>query len=382
MKQVNRNGHNIFGKRNMYAVFTVTIVLTVLPFFISCNKKTPETSRTERYCLDESFREDIILEPARLQPVQERIALTGIVQSNPDKVVPFTSLVGGVVSRTYFSLGDVVSKGQVLAEIQSSELNNLQSERKSLEGEIMVAERELLSVRSMYEDGIASQKDFLTAQSELKTKQAALENVTATLGLYGSSKGKDGFQVKAPMSGAITEKNIASGMQISAEGNTLFTVADLSEVWVILNIYAGNVTKLHIGQEVDIQTLSYPDKIFKGTITSISQVFDNEERVLKAWVVIPNENQELKPGMSADIIAKKQRDRKAVTIPTSALIFNNNRNFVVVYKDDCDLEVRRAEVFSKNGDETYITGGVEANELVVTRNQLLIYEQIKDSGND
>ena len=382
MKRLSHNENNTSGKRKISTLFTAATVFVILPFFLSCKEKMPETSKAERYCLDESFREDIVLEPARLQPVQERIALTGIVQSNPDRVVPFTSLVGGVVSRTYFSLGDVVSKGQVLAEIQSSELNNLQSERKSLEGEIAVAERELSSVKSMYEDGIASHKDFLTAQSELKTKQAALENVIATLGLYGSSKGKDGFQVKAPMSGVITEKNITSGMQISAEGNTLFTVADLSKVWVILNIYAGNVTKLHVGQEVDIRTLSYQDKVFKGTITSISQVFDNEERVLKAWVVIPNENQELKPGMSADIIAQKQQGTEAVTIPTGSLIFNNNRNFIVVYKDDCDLQVRQAEIISKNGNVAYISGGVEAGEQVVTRNQLLIYEKIKDAGNN
>ena len=358
----------------------VIALLTVFSLFISCKEPVEEATKTERYCLDDSFRKKVTLEPARLQPVRENITLTGIVQSNPDKVVPFTSLVGGVVSRTWFSLGDVVTKGEVLAEIQSSELNNLQSERKSLEGEIAVAERELSAVKSMYEDGIASQKNYLTAQSELKTKQAALENVTATLGLYGSSKGTAGFQVKAPMSGVITEKNITAGMQISAEGNTLFTVADLSEVWVILNIYAGNVTKLHAGQYVEIRTLSYPDKVFEGKITSISQVFDNEERVLKAWVVIPNEDQELKPGMSADITAKREQGEEAVSIPTGALIFNNDQNFVVVYKDDCTMEVRHVRLLGKNSETAYVAEGLEAGEQVVSTNQLLIYERIKDNN--
>ncbi|MBC9797612.1 efflux RND transporter periplasmic adaptor subunit [Sinomicrobium weinanense] len=382
MKRIYRNNTPADGKRNFLAFFSTVAMSSMLLVFSACHesRETTGTGNSSGYCLDTAFREKIQLETARIRPVEEGITLTGIVESNPDKVVPFSSLVDGVISGTHFSLGDEVNRGQVLAEVQSSELNNLKSERKSLESGIAVAERELRSVRSMYEDGIASQKDLLVAESELKTKQAALENVMATLGLYGSSSENGSFLVKSPVSGVITEKNVATGMRISADGGPLFTVADLSEVWVLLNIYAGNVTKLHTGQEVDIKTLSYPDEVFSGTITYISQVFDSEERVLKARVVIPNKDHKLKPGMSADIKAKKDRGTQAVTISTRALIFDDNRYFAVVYRGDCDLEVREIEVLGKHNHNAYTSGGLEENEQVVVKNLLLIYEQLKGSG--
>jgi cobalt-zinc-cadmium efflux system membrane fusion protein len=337
-----------------------------------------ELVQPRQFCLDPSFIQRLEFGNTKLEPVSEGIPLTGKVENNPDKVIHFISLVGGVISNTYFSLGDEVQKGQLLAEIRSSELSNLQSERKTLESQITVAERQRIAVQSMYDDGIASQKDLLEAESDVNIKKAELEKVNANLAIFSASAERGVFQIKAPASGIITAKNIIPGMQISAEGEPLFTISDLSEVWVLVNIYAGNVKNVSVGVDVDIRTLSYPGEIFQGKIAALSQVFDTEERVLKARVVMKNPEFKLKPGMFADVMAKKPKGMEAVAVPTKSLIFDDNQNHVVVYRDACDVEIRTVEILSKNNGTTYIARGLTEGEQIVTRNQLLLYEQLKN----
>ncbi len=353
-------------------------ILAVVLFYGCKEKSPPVVSEKQGYCLDERFKERLEFTVAKMQPVTEGIHLTGIVETNPDKVIHFISLVSGIISKTYFSLGDEVRKGQVLADLRSTELSSLQSEYKNIDTQIKMAENRLRSVQSMYEDGIASERDLLEAQSELNIQKAEKQKVTSNLNIYSASAERGVFQIKAPTSGIITSKSIASGTQISAEGDPLFTISDLSEVWVMVDIYATNVQHIETGMDVDISILSYPDITFKGKIGAISQVLDSEARVVKARVVLENENLQLKPGMMVDVVALKDKKMEAIGIPTKSMVFDDNKNFVVVYKDDCNLEIRQIKILSSNNGTTFIESGVSENDQVVSKNQLLVYEQLKN----
>ena len=361
-------------------------ILLLLASLSACQQqaepKEQEAPVRKHYCIDKIFKQRIRFDSCIIKPVSEGIPLTGIVESNPDKVINFLSLVNGIIANTYFSLGDKVVKGQLLAELRSSELSTLQSEQKTLESQIRVAERKMQSVKSMFEDGIASQKDLLEAESDLTITKVQLEKVNSILSLYSASSDRGVFQIKAPASGIIIDKNITPGMQISGESAPLFTISDLSEVWVLLNIYAGNVAKIEPGLEVEIKTLSYPDQTFKGKIGALSQVFDSEERVMKARVVMKNNEYKLKPGMLTDVTALRHQNTQAISIPTSALIFDDNHNFVVIHKDDCNLEVRPVEILTKSNGTAFISSGLNENERIISKNQLLIYEQIKSVHNN
>lgn len=343
------------------------------------NKKTiSQPTENENYCLSESFKEKLEFETAVREQVVEFIPLTGSVETNPDKVIPFVSLVGGVISNTHFSLGDHVTKDQVLAELHSTELSSLQSQLQRIGSQIRVAENRMSAVQSMYDDGISSEKELTEAESDLEVLKAEKQKINANLNLYSASAEKNVFQIKAPASGIITAKSIASGTQISADGEPLFTVSDLREVWVLANVYASNVQNIKAGMEVTITTLSYPDEIFEGEIATISQVYDLEARVLKARVVLPNKDLKLKPGMVVDVTAMKKSDVEALQIPTSAVVFDDNQNFVVVYKDDCEVEIRKVEILSKSNGITYLSAGINEHEKILSKNQLLVYEQIKN----
>ncbi len=350
----------------------------------SCQEKpVPDSgsSTPERYCLDPAFRERIDFVKPVYEKVTEGIHLTGSIEANPDKVVSFVSLVSGVVTGANFSVGDRVQKGQVLAEMQSSELSALQSELTSLKARIAVAENRLKAVKAMFADGVSSQRDLLEAQSELDILQSELSRNSANLGLYSASVSKGVFQIKAPASGIITQKSVTTGAQISPESGSLFTISDLSQIWVLANVYATNVKNVFPGMEVSITTLSYPDEQFKGKISSVSSVMDEEAKVLKARIELPNTGMKLKPGMLVDIKAFKPVDQMALSLPTGSLVFDDNENYVVVYKNDCELAVRKVGILTRNNGTTYLSEGPDTTENIISKNQLLVFEQLKNFQN-
>ena len=360
-----------------------------LPFLIlalligSCAHKPTSAQHPDRdsYCLDESFKSKVEFERPKKKMVTEDIHLTGAVESNPDKVVHFMSLVDGIISNTYFLLGDHVLKGQVLAELQSAELSDLYAQSKVIESQLEVAEENLKATQSMFNDGISSQRNLLEARSELAILKAEKEKIATILNLFSASPNQGAFQIKASHSGIVTTKSIASGTPISAGGEILFTISDLSEVWITMNIYASGIQDIVIGMEVAVQTLSYPDKTFNGTISAISQVLDEEAKVLKARMVLPNADLKLKPGMLVDVIALKKSNMEALSIPTGTMVFDNNQNYVVIYKDDCEIEIRKVEILSKGNGSTFIAKGLKESDILISKNPLLVHEQIKNFQN-
>ncbi|WP_306350283.1 efflux RND transporter periplasmic adaptor subunit [Flavobacterium sp. '19STA2R22 D10 B1'] len=361
--------------------YTITsISLLAILFLQSCQHKEEKAPvEDKKFCIDAELKSKIKIDTLTKSPITETLTLTGNVTYNTDNMVQFVSLISGVVTNTYFSLGDYVKKGQVLAEIKSTELNGLQSESRSLQSQLQVAQRQLAATKSMFQDGIASQKDLLSAENDVNVLKSSLENTRENLSLYSASAEKSVFQIKAPTDGYIVEKKMSSGMQISSETESLFTISNLNEVWVMVNIYATNMQNIKENMEVKIKMLAYPDETFTGKISSLSNVFDSEERVLKARIVMKNPNLKLKPGMSADIIIDKEiSHEQAIAVPNKAVIFDDNRNYLLFYKDDCNLEIREVEPSAKNDEVVYFDKGIQENEKIITKNQLLIYERLKN----
>lgn len=355
------------------------IPISVILLLTGCqNREEFKAFQKEKFCLNEKNKSITEITTTEKQAVTEGIHLVGSIESNPDKVVHFVSLVDGIISNTYFSLGDAVTKGQVLAEMQSTELSSLQAELSSLKAQIEVAKVDLNAKEQMFKDGISSNRDLIETQNNLRVLESEKQKVENNLSLYSASSTKNVFQIKAPASGIITAKNINSGTTVTNDGEPLFSISDLNNVWAMANIYSTDIAHISKGMEVEIKTLSYPDEIFKGKIDVISQVLDENAKVLKARIVLDNEGFKLKPGMIADIIALKKTDKQKVAVPTSCLVFFNGKNYVLVYKDDCDIEAREVTLLTKGNGITYIESGLEENEKIITKNQLLIFEALNN----
>ena len=363
--------------KNSISLYVFAFLLMLIS---SCSQNKKEIVVVEEetgFCLNDFMKDDIKKVPVTKSPISESILLNAKVESNPDKVVHFVSLVSGVVTKTYFTQGEEVKKGQLLLEMMSSELSNLSSQKTSFQSQILVAQRELESVQEMHKDKIASQRDLIEAQSNLDVLKAELQNTNAQLELFSASRERGVFQVKAPTSGTIINKNVASGTQISAESDPLFTISDLNEVWIMANIYAGNIPYVKKDMPVEISASAYPDDLFSGKINTISQVFDSNERVLKARIVMNNTDGKLMPGMLVDVKVEKEDGIMANAAPVNALIFDDNQHFLVLYKSDCDIEVRKVNPTVQNSTHVFFENNIEEGEQIIVKNQLLIYNHLK-----
>ena len=353
-----------------------TIILLGIIILFSCNNKKTENSSGQNI-INQAFLENVKTVKVVLSNQKQELILTGRVEYDPDKIISYVPLISGVIDRTYFSLGDKVQKGQALFDMRSTELSALLSEKISLEAEEKVAERELKTAQSMFDDNIISEKELLEAKGKLKQIQAAMNKIKSDMSVYGTDKGNGIFTINAPMSGYIVSKKALSGSTISPESEPAFSIADLTTVWVTVNVYASNLRFVREGMAVEITTLSYPDEVFYGKINSLSQVFDPEEKVLKARIVMNNINLKLKPEMSA-MVTLKEESHNALTIPSDALIFDDNRDFVVVEETAGNFVIREVVLQGHSNEISYISSGLKEGEIVVIRNQLLIYSELKE----
>jgi len=348
---------------------------------ISLGSCGPETEKTPEKQSDSvpAMPAEVSTMTAKLEEITQSIRLNGQIEYNPNQVVHYASLVNGIITKTFFSLGDKVKKGQVLAELRSSELSDLNAQVSTLQAQLTVANRKLSIAESMFADKVSSEKDLFEAQSEVAILKTDIEKVNANLSLYNASAEKGVFQIKAPVSGYVVENNISGGTQINGNDAHLFTISDLSDVWVTTNVYAVDLPFVQKGMSAVIKSKAYPDETFEGVISEISQVFDPQERVLKARIRMPNKDLKLKPGLAIEAVVRKNQGGKAIGIPVGAMIFHNNENYVLIKKADNSLEPRKVTVDVQDNDRAFFKNGIEAGEKVVIKNQLLLFSDAVSS---
>jgi cobalt-zinc-cadmium efflux system membrane fusion protein len=144
------------------------------------------------------------------------------------------------------------------------------------------------------------------------------------------------------------------------------------------NIFETDISKVQQNYEVEITTLSYPDQVIKGKVDKIYDVLDPVTKVMKARIKIENKNYRLKPGMYANVAMHYAENIKKLTIPSKAVIFDNSKNYVVVYKNKCNLEIREVNIYKLVNEKTYIESGLESGEKIIVNNNLLIYDQFTE----
>lgn len=362
--------------KNITYLFSLFIL-----FFCNCKTNTDATAPTdteaEPYCLSEQMKKTTEFVNVKERPIHEQLVLTGKIEYNQNDLVAFKSLLSGVVDEVKFELGDAVKKGQVLAIVKSTEIQDLTQERRALESQVTLLKKQLKTKKELLEDGLIAKSEVLEVEYELQTASYELEKTNANLNLY-KAIGDGKFQILAPKNGYIVQKSIAVGQTITGEDETpLFSVSNLNQVWVMVNIYPNELKYVKKGNPVKVKTLADPDKIYNGKIDKIYNVLDDEEHVLKARVVLENTDLQLLPGLRTDIVIDKDNTLgQATAIPNSALIFENNKNYIVVYTGDCDLKILKVNIIAKNEEYTYIKENLNSNEKVVTQNALILYEQL------
>ncbi len=355
----------------------------VIPFFIaivlmSCkSNEAKNTDDRARYVLPDSLLKHLVMRTVEKRPLVNILTLTGSVDFDQDHQVNIYPLVSGNVQDVKVQLGDYVAAGQVLATVKSSEMAGYSNSLLVAETNVTATKKQLDATNDLFKSGLSSQLDVTNAQVNYDQALSQLEMAKRILKINGNNTEGD-YVIKSPLSGFIVQKNVTNNMSIRSDnGTNLFTISDLRTVWVQANVYESNINNIHFGDSVNITTLSYPNKIFKGKVDKLINVLDPTNKVMKVRIVLPNPGYLLKPQMFASVtVLTKETGSKMLSVPSDALIFDNSQYYVLVYKSPSDISIRTVVVSHATGDIAYIESGVEEGEKVIASDALLIYQQL------
>jgi membrane fusion protein, heavy metal efflux system len=371
--------------KNILNVFVGLILICGMGCIVSCHKKEGAAAVVETkkaaYCLSDTLQKMIKIEAATTTNVEDALNLSGEVTFNEDKVIRVMPITSGRVMEVKASLGDYVKAGQTLVVMHSFEIVGSNSDKRTATADVEIYRKNMEAAESLYKSGMMSEKDYLNSKQDYNKALSAQEKSQQIGSLYGSEGSANGeIVIKAPASGYILEKKVASGQVIRTDNaDNLFTIGDLSEVWVMANVFEVDISRVREGYNADVKTLAYSDRVFSGKIDKINTVLDPTNKAMKVRIRLQNSGNLLKPQMFTNVIVKNTTSQKAMMVPSSAVIFNNGKNFVVSYVDNCNLKVKEVSILKVVGEKTYIIGGIAEGEKLITRNEVLIYSALTEN---
>jgi membrane fusion protein, heavy metal efflux system len=352
------------------------LILCGMIAFSSCEDKDKKPEADKGYVIPDTVMKDLRIDSVGMSQLVNAVTLTGKVGTNDDNVIPVYSLVSGNVSDVKVLLGDYVTAGQTLAVVRSQEMAQYSSDLLNAKTNLAIALKNLEKTDDMFKSGLASVPDTLAAAVQLQQAKAELDRVNRVLKINGGNTQGE-FEVRAPISGFIVQKGVTNAMTIRGDNSTsLFTISDLKNVWIQANVYESNISLIHQGENVDVTTIAYPGKVFKGEIDKVMNVLDPTSKVMKVRVVLPNPEYLLKPEMYASIRVTEKENKECLSVPSSAVIFDHSQNFVLVYHSRSDVTITPIQVISIDGDKTFISGGVHEGEQLIASQAILIYNAL------
>lgn len=356
----------------------VKYFLPTLLFLSACGHEQPRVETDETFVLSDKMLATTTTEAATMQPLRKEMTFYGKITADNNKMIEVYPVVGGNVTKVYVELGDYVKKGQLLATIRSTEVASFEQELDDAQNDVAVAKNNLKVAQELFEGKLNAERDVIEANGQLEKAKAQLQRIQETFKIYSIKKGAI-YEARSPISGFVIEKKVNDNMLLRGDKtDNIFDIAEINDVWVIANVNESDIDQVKLGIDAAITTLSYPDKIFHGKVDKIFNIIDPETKAMKVRIQLANPGYLLKPSMRASIKLSYTEDKNMLTIPSSAVIFDKSKYFVMLFKDRNNIKTQQIEVLRQVGDITYITAGLSEGEKVITKNQMLIYDALND----
>ena len=360
---------------------TIFLVMLVSSFFAvlqSCKEEVKKADEKVKYVIPDSLLHSLSIDTVQKCPLMNTIALTGMVDFDQDKQVNIFSLVSGIVKDIRVQIGDYVTKGQVLAVVKSSEMAGYSNNLVVAQTNVTATKKQLDAQNELYKSGLASIIDVTTAQANYDQAVSALDMAKKILKINSDNVNGE-YIIRSPINGFVVQKNITNNTTVRPDNTTnLFTISDLKDVWVQANVYEANIEKVHMGDPVEVKILSEPDRKFEGKVDKILNVLDPSSKVIKVRVTLQNPDYILKPQMYASVVVSNNEGTEALCVPSSALVYETSRYYVLIYKGKGNADIRPVEVLNKLGAKTYIRSGVVEGEQVISSMALQIYSELNN----
>lgn len=313
---------------------------------------------------------NVKIETVSLQKLKESIRVPGRIDFNQQRLAHLTARVPGRVEQVYAFVGDRVQANGLLATIYSQQYLTAQGEFIQANQRLTLAEArgdsaEALTARAIFES--ARRKLLVLGASPKDIQEIAQTQAPKTL-----------LEIHSPFAGSVTEAGEILGHYVEV-GASLFHVADLSNLWIIADIYEKDLAKLKTGLEAVIEVAAYPDQKFEGHVTRIFDVLDEKTRTIKARVEVHNPQARLKPQMFATVTLLLGAGTNALVVSEKAIQLEGEQRIVYVAVDDSSFVKRYVQVGQHQNKFVEITEGLKAGERVVTDGAFTIKSEFQKS---
>jgi cobalt-zinc-cadmium efflux system membrane fusion protein len=308
----------------------------------------------------------------------------GSVTPDVNRTIHVTSLGSGRVLELKVRLGDYVKKGQELLSIRSADLAGAFSDYQKAAADERLAQKALERAQLLYSHGALAEKDLQQAEDTEEKAKVDVQNTEQHVRILGGDPAhpSSNFELRAPLSGTIVEQNVSGFEGIKSLDSTpnLFTIADLTQVWVLCDVYENDLGEVHLGDTAEIRLNAYPDKTYRGKVADISRVLDPATRSAKVRIVLANGDGSLRPGMFAVSTFRSRKSQSRIVVPSTAIIRLQDKDWA--FRKDGAQQFRRVEVHTLGGIADGIQpiqDGLKAGEQVVG-NALEFSSEVAEQG--
>ena len=386
-------------------------VLICLSVCSGCRKaavESPSADTRASTTTPESPHSAIETEVVTQRPIAGAIVATGKVLVSEDRIAVIGPVHEGRIVRLYAGQGSTVKKGQKLADLESPDIDeaeadylkalaDAESARRTSEAEVKLAQASYDRTKQLYEKTITAGKNLQAAEHDLEvakasaagslaSTRAALTAARRRLLILGMSESDVDalanqrdlaavFSLKSPIEGTVVERNATIGATVDPDAN-LFKIIDVSRIWIDANVFEKDIQRVKLGQDVKVSVQSLPGSTLSGKVILVSSVVDPETRSVRVRTEVPNGDGRLKPEMFANVQIITDVNSTALSIPQSALVFDNGQPVVFVVSGS-GYEKRSVVTGLQGNDRVEIREGLKEGDKVVVKGNYLLLQQSK-----
>jgi RND family efflux transporter MFP subunit len=320
--------------------------------------------------------------------VSDTLRLPGTVEPNAYRQVSVTPLVAGRVVVASAQLGDRVRKGQSLAQVYSPEVAEARTKYVSAKAMLDAHDRELQRTQKLAEIGAASRQELEKIHAEHAAQTAEVESARSRLRLLGadvegsgSSKENATASVPAPIDGVVTERLANVGLNVDPT-TKLFTVVDLSTVWIVADVYERDLQRVREGIPAAVTTTAYPDRPLEGRVSFIDPQLNTTTRTAKIRVEVPNPRGDLRLGMYTDVAVASPGSQSVLSVPKDAVQSVGERQvvYLVSASDPTKFVEREVRLGRALGDRVEVVSGLAAGDSVVSKGSFFVRAEAERLG--
>jgi cobalt-zinc-cadmium efflux system membrane fusion protein len=331
---------------------------------------------------------------AAYRQVQSIHAAMGKVLAPPTRMAKVCYAFPARISAIHINIGDWVKKGQKVLTLQSEEVGHAKSEYYKAIADLALAGSNYEREQRLFDRGVGAQKNMLATEAEYKVAKANLDAAEKKLHVLGFSEEDVRIIEKthqihpeislfAPISGKVIEHNAVLGSMID-QNSDLITIMDPTVLWVDAEIFEPDISKIHVGQQVRITLPAYPRDDFRGKLSYISEILNEQTRTITVRTEVQNQEFKLKSGMFANVSISLNSPQRLLAVPAESLLDDDNDRIVFV-KTDGQYSLRVVKVGQVQNGFCTITEGLRDGETVVTKGNYMLksklYEELlKQTG--